>query len=63
MGRSQLPDTTPPSVTGAFAGTDGGASTTFFATTSEDFGALGTLCASTNGIKQVHFGLATLHLQ
>lgn len=62
-GAFQIPGSSLPTVTGAFAGTDGGNSTTFFATTTEDIAALGAFCGSTNGLKTVHFGLATLKLQ
>jgi hypothetical protein len=62
-GAFQVPGATLPSVTGAYSGNDAGASTTFFATTTEDFGALLGFCNSVKGLKTAHLGLATLKLQ
>jgi hypothetical protein len=51
------------SVTGAFAGTDGGATSVADATTGEDISALLNSCASVKGLKTVHLGFGDITLQ
>ena len=62
-GAFQIPGASPPTVTGAYSGTDGGATSTVFSTTTEDIGALVAFCNATTGLKTAHLGLTSLTLQ
>lgn len=55
--------TTNPSMTGAFTGGNGGATSWFEGTTNQTAAALGTACFSTGGIKGVTFGIGGLTFQ
>ena len=51
------------SVAGSFTGGDGGATSTATVITTQDVGAIGTLCGSATGVKLLNIGLGTITLQ
>ena len=51
------------SVAGSFTGGNGGATSTANIITTQDFGAITTLCASSTGVKALNIGLGTISLQ
>ena len=64
-GQFQLgsPPGAPLSVSGSFTGGNGGATSTANIITTQDFGAITTLCASSTGVKALNIGLGTISLQ
>lgn len=62
-GSFTIPGTTPGSITGAFAGTDNGASATTFVPTAQDEAALTTEATTAPGITSITLGTGTASLQ